>query len=75
LNAHLAIDCLVLLINEGDKIASLVLEFNFPSNTIGKLPQLVGTKDDNTYDDQVEKSQLNNQEENISEQQEEKKLA
>jgi len=66
---------LVLLINEGDEIASLVLEFNFPSNTIGKLPQLVCTKENNTYDDQVEKSQLNNQEENISEQQEEKKLA
>jgi len=65
---------LVLLLNEGDEITSLVLEFNFPSNTIGKLPQLVGTKEDNSYDDQVEKSQLNNQEENVSKEQEEKKL-
>ena len=74
LDTHLAIDCLVLLLNEGDEIASLVLEFNLPSDTIGKLPQLVSTKDNNTDDDQVEKSQLNNQEENVSEQQEYEEL-
>jgi hypothetical protein len=57
------------LINELDKLSGSILKRALPSQSLNKLVDLLAKDDNYTNDNQIEKSQLDDQEEQVEEEQ------